>query len=236
MRYIWKRCFAALLAVALAFALLPAARAEEAGGANESETTETEFDVTSTPVTIKTDGAYTITGSSENGNTITVESGTVTITLNGVTVKNSQSCAFDIKGGNVTLILADDTENTFESGSYCAGIHVAEGASLTIQGNGTLYAVSKEVPDARTPHDKTVGAGIGGNGGTDTITIEDNAGSITIKSGTIYATSEGDGAGIGGGWTFEQGKKHGQFQSITINGGTVYAKSERNGAGIGSGC
>ncbi len=191
-------------------------------GANEPETMDTEFDVSTQPVNIDKDGDYTIKGNT-TANTITVTSGTVTITLNGVSVTSNGGCAFDIQSGNVTLILEDGTTNSFTSAGNFAGIRVAEGASLTIKGTGTLNATAKK------PSENTrIGAGIGGN-------YNDNAGRITIESGTIVAKSEGDGAGIGGGHTDSSGK-YAKFQSITISGGKVTAEAGGNGAGIGCGC
>ena len=189
-------------------------------GADEPETIATDLNVGSNSVNISTDGEYTITGSTAS-NTITVTGGTVTITLNGVSVTSNGGCAFDIKGGDVTLILADGTTNSFTSAgsnNLNAGIHVAENAHLTIRGTGALNAVSEYR-----------GAGIGGNQGS-------GAGHITIESGNITAKSNADGAGIGGGHTSESSATGGTFQSITITGGKVTAEGGGNGAGIGNGC
>lgn len=195
---------------------------DDMAGANEPETMDTDLNVENEPVNINTGGNYTITGSTTS-NTITVNGGDVTITLKNVSVTSNGGCAFDIQSGNVTLILEDGTTNSFTSAGNYAGIRVAEGASLTIRGNGTLNATAKK------PSDNTrSGAGIGGN-------YNSNAGSITIESGTIFAKSEGDGAGIGGGHTDSSGK-YAKFQSITISGGKVTAEAGGNGAGIGCGC
>ncbi len=206
---------------------------EGISGINPIALSEEDHNMADGSLTISADGSYTVTGTTTSNKILVKNNAKATITLNNVSVTSS-GCAFDIQSGNVTLILADGTTNSFTSNNYYAGIHVAEGASLTIDGTGTLNAVSKEVTSASEPFDKTLGAGIGGNGGTETITTEDNAGSITIEGGTINAKSEGDGAGIGGGWT--NGSAHGSFRSITINGGKVTAESGGNGAGIGCGC
>ena len=197
----------------MAFTLLPTAAWAAA-----------DYDVAEGSVSIEGDGEYTVTGST-GANTITVTDGNVTLTLDNVSVTSADGCAFDIQGGDVTLVLADGSVNTFESGNHYAGIHVAQGASLTIRGTGALYAT------ANKPSENTAsGAGIGGN-------QTDNAGSITIESGTVVAKSNGDGAGIGGGHANDEaGKIYGKFQSITITGGTVTAESTGNGAGIGCGC
>ncbi len=213
MNRVVKQWLAGLLAVGMAFTLLPVVAWAAA-----------DYDVAEGPVSLEGDGEYTLTGRTD-ANTITVTGGDVTLTLDNVTVTSADGCAFDIQAGNVTLILADDSVNTFESGNHYAGIHVAEGASLTIRGTGALYAT------ANKPSENTAsGAGIGGN-------QTDDAGSITIESGTVAAKSIGDGAGIGGGHANDEaGKIYGKFQSITITGGTVTAESTGNGAGIGCGC
>ena len=213
MNRVVKQWLAGLLAVGMAFTLLPAVAWAAA-----------DYDVAEGPVSLEGDGEYTLTGRTD-ANPITVTGGDVTLTLDNVSVTSADGCAFDIQAGNVTLILADESVNTFESGNHYAGIHVAEGASLTIRGSGALYAT------ANKPSENTAsGAGIGGN-------QTDDAGSITIESGTVVAKSIGDGAGIGGGHANdEKGKIYGKFQSITITGGTVTAASTGNGAGIGCGC
>ncbi len=208
---------------------------EGLSGVNQIALSATDHNMANGSLTISADGSYTVTGTTTSNTILVKNNAQVTITLNNVSVTSS-GCAFDIQSGNVTLILADGTTNSFTSNNYYAGIHVAEGASLTIDGTGTLNAVSKQVTGVSAPFDKTLGAGIGGNGGTDVISTEDNAGSILIKGGTVNAKCEGDGAGIGGGWTWEEHKAHGSFQSITITGGKVTAESGGNGAGIGCGC
>ena len=193
---------------------------DDMAGANEPETMDTEFDVSTQSVNIDKDGDYTIKGNTTT-NTITVTGGTVTITLKNVSVTSDGGCAFDIQSGNVTLILEDGTTNSFTSAGSSnlnAGIHVAENAHLTIRGTGALNAVSEYR-----------GAGIGGNQGS-------GAGHITIESGNITAKSNADGAGIGGGHTSEHSDTGGTFQSITITGGKVTAEGGGNGAGIGCGC
>ena len=70
------------------------------------------------------DGNYTIkqtNNTTATTNTITVTGGDHTITLNGVNIDVSGMsvgvpCAFAIEGGEVTLVLADGSENTLKSG------------------------------------------------------------------------------------------------------------------------
>ena len=247
----WRKWLAGLLAMAMLFAMLPTtvvaadvpqtsvknaaldAKAPEDNwdGVPYGVSSATEYNLSDGSLVISEDCAYIVSGDTTVNN-IVVTGGNVVLTLNGVQVEN-ENCAFDIQGGTVTLILDGDTVNSFSSGNCYAGIHVAEDASLTISGTGVLNATSHRPTGGSYP--SISGAGIGGNGGSDSNQApRDNAGSITITGGTINATSEGDGAGIGGGWT-DQGSRPmcGGFQSIRITGGTVYAKSNSNGAGIG---
>ncbi|MCR5249272.1 MAG: hypothetical protein K6E50_01555, partial [Lachnospiraceae bacterium] len=110
--------------------------------------------------------------------------------------------------GDVILILEKDTVLN------CAdGIHVPEGSSLTIEGEGKLIATSENFLISR--------AGIGGNNG-------ENCGSITINGGIIEATGNQNGAGIGGG-------KNGSGGTIIINKGEITARGGLYAAGIGGG-
>ena len=106
------------------------------------------------------DGNYTIkqtNNTTATTNTITVTGGDHTITLNGVNIDVSGMsvgvpCAFAIEGGEVTLVLADGSENTLKSGwinednpdtgiSY-AGLWVQKQAQVVIDGDtGKLAAV-----------------------------------------------------------------------------------------------
>ena len=211
-------------------------------------------------------GNYTITqtdSTTATQNTITVKSGTPTITLSGVNIKANSNgttqealCAFAIEGGGVTLMLAEGTTNTLQSEigqldntaiiSF-AGIWVNQGASLTIDGSGTLDVKAaatnwdeyKGVSSNYTEYFGNVGlgSGIGACGVFTGSSVNTNyrqystVGDITIKGGTVNAISEaGDsysGAGIGGGTN---------NSNITIKGGTVTAKSKtlaNSSAGIG---
>ena len=138
-----------------------------------------------------------------------------TITLNGLKIDvsaNLGQCAFSLEqvnkvGASVSLVL-EGSDNALRGGGNSAGLHVPEGAALTIGGRGSLTATGSD------------GAGIGGN-------VNEKGGNITINGGTISATSNYSGAGIGGG-------NGGNGGDVIINGGSVHAVST-GGEGIGKG-
>ena len=128
---------------------------------------------------------HTITGTS-NANTITVESGTHNIILQGVNIDVSaqdNTAAFSIAAG-ATVNLTLNGDNTLKSGRDCAGLQVPNGATLVIteSSGGSLNVTGGGL-----------GAGIGGG-------FKGNGGEITISGGTVTATGGGDGAGIGNGF------------------------------------
>ena len=184
-----------------------------------------------------------LTGTLSGNHKISIAAG-ATVTLNNVTIVGSNEVDYQWAGitceGDATIILEGD--NTVK-GFYVEypGIYIAEGATLTIDGTGTLDASSNGY-----------GAGIGGgyiiscgniiiNGGTITATGGDYAGSIgsgwksscgniTISGGTVTATATGVDSGAGIGSSFNQ-----SCGNITISGGTVTATGGIDAAGIGSG-
>ncbi|MGN0666469.1 MAG: DUF4214 domain-containing protein, partial [Huintestinicola sp.] len=189
-------------------------------------------------------------------NTITVAADvSANITLAGVNIDVSGTdgaCAFKIADnstGNVTITLADGSENTLTSGMFCAGLQkngtfISETqGKITIKGgttgtgklnaNGGMYGAGIGGGDDGSGSNITIiggvvtanggmyGAGIGGG--------DDGSGSnITISGGVITANGDMYGAGIGGGY-FSSGS------NITISGGFVTASGKRYGAGIGGG-
>ena len=162
-----------------------------------------------------TDG-MTITGTLADGVNVkvTIAAG-ATVTLSGATIegKNVDNAAYMHAGitclGNATIVLSGTNAVKGFEESY-PGIHVPEGKTLTIRGDGSLDASS----NGR-------GCGIGGSYGSD-------CGNITIEGGSITATGGEGAAGIGGGFNAECG-------DISITGGTVVATGGDNAAGIGSG-
>ena len=140
----------------------------------------------------------------------------VNLVINNLRINNYynyRDCCISFMGKGNKLNLMGSSN--FVGGDDVAGIVVPEDADLTISdfGNGSLYVKGG-----------VGGAGIGG--GSDDHNA--NAGSITINSGKITATTMNGGAGIGGG-------KYGYVKSVTINGGTVSASCPAGGAGIGGG-
>ena len=187
-------------------------------------------DAQKTYLTIMNAGDYEISNvNAESTSTYVVvkpdPAGEVTITLNGVNIDNStpntnQNPAMQIINTSTTTItLADGTTNTLKAGNTHAGLE-NHTSPLVIDGTGSLIATGGYN-----------GAGIGGvyndsHGAAD----QGDGSNITIKSGTIYATSGNDGgaAGIGGGL-------FGKGLNITIDGGEVHATAKNNAAGIGGG-
>lgn len=187
-------------------------------------------------VWINEDGLYLISGDGiQTSNRIRVKTGvTASVTLDNVNI--NVNLPFECgDNSNVTLILADDSINTFMSYGGHAGLRVKPTAKLTIStagqslGNGSLSAYG-----GADSSSSWASAGIGGS-------ELESSGTIIINGGTIFAKGgngrtpgawRGPGAaGIGG----AQGRACGD---ITINGGTVTAIGgdvNPEGAGIGGG-
>jgi hypothetical protein len=130
------------------------------------------------------DGAnITITGTSTNQRRIAVAgNATVNIMLNDVDVRSNNQSPF-LLGNNANVTLALVGTNRFVAGTGHAGIR-ATGATLTINGTGSLTAIGGN--DA---------AGIGGNNGDVGGNITINGGIITARSGNAW------GQGIGSGYS-----------------------------------
>ncbi len=200
-------------------------------GAEEQAVT---YDLSEGSVTISEDETYIITQSDSTAttNNITVEAGVnADITLSGVNIRFGETawggCAFKIADnstGNVTVILAANTENTLKSGASSAGLQKngngEDIGKLTITGEGYLYAASLNA-------DSSYSAGIGGS-------VNNSTGNIEISGGVIEAVGGGFGPGIGcgGNYSFQNSLI---ANDITISGGTVTANGGDYGAGIGGG-
>jgi len=164
-----------------------------------------------------------------------VVNGTATITLNSIIISGlsqGQSPILLNNGANLTLNL--NGNSTLTAGSTSAGIQVPVGASLIVNGPGSVTAQG----GGGVSGGPGGGAGIGGGGLTSGSLINTGtSGSITINSGTVNAKAADNGAGIGGGADGDgPGSLTDISNSITINGGNVTATGGSwGGAGIGGG-
>ena len=124
---------------------------------------------------ISGDGHYRLSGGF--GNTITVTGGSPTIYLENVNIGVGGGNAINITGGNPTIhVTGENAIETRMSSSNCsAGIYVAEGSSVTIEGNGT--------DDVLQVTGGTDGAAIGGYYDSG----DKSCGDIVIKNVTLHA-------------------------------------------------
>ncbi|MCI7767622.1 MAG: hypothetical protein MSJ26_06545, partial [Oscillospiraceae bacterium] len=211
----------------------------------------TDYSYADNVLTILTETPLTISGTTTTDR-IEVASGvSANITLDGVDIdvsSKSNTAAFKIADnstGNVTITLADGSENTLKSGRNCAGLQ-KNGSG---EGIGKLTIKSESGTGKLTATGDEYGAGIGGG--------EYGTGSnITISGGTVTAIGGLEGAGIGGGYSGSGsnitisggivtvngmagagigGGYSGTGSNITISGGTVTATGGSGGAGIGGG-
>ena len=173
-----------------------------------------------------------------------------TVTLDGVTINGTNDEAYPWAGitceGDCNIVLAEGSENKVKGFySIYPGIHVPEGKTLTISGEGELDASSNGfgagigggynissgniVIDGgvinATGGEGAAGIGTGSNNGTLTM------GTITINGGTINATGGNHAAGIGAGFNWDELT----IGAITINGGTINATGGKYASGIGTG-
>jgi hypothetical protein len=106
------------------------------------------------------------------------------------------------------------------SNSIKSVIHVASGTDVTLTGNGYLY-LDKD----------TAGAGIGGDGVSDSGQAPETPGSLTIAGGNLYLSGRGMGAVIGTGG----GGSPAVPGDITVKGGNLNVATSSAAAGIGGG-
>ncbi|MBR4656284.1 MAG: InlB B-repeat-containing protein [Oscillospiraceae bacterium] len=160
--------------------------------------------------TVSADGSAILRQSSADptGNTVTVSSGSVTLTIVDLNVVSSNPSISISRGAKLTLNLMGSSSLTATNNSY-PGIRVYDTAELEIRGSGAVTAKGGKN-----------GAGIGGgSNGT--------CGTVTIHGGTVTATGGENGAGIGGG-------NKGSGGTVTIHGGTVTAVGGSTGIGGGN--
>ena len=196
---------------------------------NQEESTYT---IENNVLTLNSDSEYTISGSCSECQIEVAKEISPTITLNSITIDNSQTGPFVIKkGAKVNLILSGestitDNEKDEDSSDFeGAGLKFKSSSSLTISGDGKLNIIG------------TIKNGIKGasgsnfiiNGGILNITAVNNAlaadNSVTINGGTIIIkTTEGD--GIKSDPDYDDNDSEG---IITINGGTFNISSYSDG-------
>ena len=153
-----------------------------------------------------------LTGTLKSNVKISIAAG-ATVTLKNVQINEE----WDWRSGNYAgITCAGDATITIDGDNTVMGfnqnypgIQVPSGNTLTINGNGRLYARSM------------LGAGIGGGNGI-------SCGNIDIKGGEIRAEGGDRAAGIGGGYM-------GTCGNIDISGGNITARGGSQAAGIGSG-
>ena len=199
-------------------------------------------------------GTVTVSTTAQTNQTIVLE-GTAKLILTGVNISTSAAPPIEIKGNDVVIELAADTQNTLLSTTLSyAGIHVSVGSKVTFTGSGDL-----EVKNTRTDKDSSCGIGGQKSGynkyscGTiifdmdGTITAHGGfrgagigtcmtgsdyyavSGTILIKKGTINATGGTYSSGIG------TGPDGGGSVKICVEGGTITANGDYGSGGIGNG-
>lgn len=222
-----------------------------------------------------TSGSYEVSGTADADESVVVSGNNVTVTLNGVTIEHAAlgnsatldalkttTPAIDVQGSGAKMILKG--QNSVKGSTGCAGVHVAEKASLVISGSGSLTAVGGDGHGSVSGGSAFEGAssvyfggaaGVGGNGdwigenGTlgnhnaEFGTVEIQSGNVTAKGGKEVEDNAAAGAGIGsGGLSLVDYKDGFENGIIKITGGVVEATGGAGnsdniggGAGIGSG-
>ena len=181
--------------------------------------------VNSGMVNIPANEYWLITGTTGTGdNGIVIGDGAIVV-LSGINITTNLGIASINCQGDVTVVLAENTENTVTNSYTCyPGIYVSYGHTVTITGTGTLNV---------TVDDYSAAIGSGGSTSSgDASGALSRCGNIVIESGIITSNSGYIGAAIGTGAS-------GTCGNITIIGGSVTAcassDSDSDAAAIGSG-
>ena len=159
-------------------------------------------------------GTYVIdgTGKGQTTNPIVID-GSPTITFKNVDLK--AETAVSIIGGSPILIF-EETTSLESTGGGKGAISLSDGASITIDGDGTLNLARS----GSTGDNWTVGATIGPAVGS-------NCGNINISNVTINIVGVGYAAGIGS-------SSNGSCGDIIITDATITITGNGGGAGIGT--
>ena len=203
------------------------------GGTENSDFTFSQSDTTGATLTINTGTPLTISGGTAGSpitGQIVIASGVeADLTLNGLYLtgvgaspddssKNAVSAIDLTSTSELTLTLAANSENKLTGGTTPnngiggPGIHVPEGATLTIQGSGKLDVAGGS---NMAGYSGNGGVGIGGANSLDG--NGEACGTVVITSGTVSVTGGTSAYGIGGGW----GATIGLMGTVIITGGTV---------------
>lgn len=187
--------------------------------------------------TITEGGSYAIRGTLQDGQFVVDTSEAVTLELNNVSITNSKGAAIYCKGGEVTVVLKENTVNTLTDGGntdsnaalYCE-------SNLTIEGEGQLEVTGNQAHGIKSEENLNIN---GGNitaaavkdaiHGKNNVTIND--GTITVSNANEGIESKGD-VIINGGSVYLVCSDDGinGATDITINGGTIYAQSTKGDA------
>jgi hypothetical protein len=169
------------------------------------ETDGDNLSVDGTKVTISASGTYYVDGTLDDGQSDvnvpdeTVDSGTVKIFLNGVSITGKSAPAIYIENAeNTSINLVEGTENylydgdTAYEGDYADNAVIHAKDDLTIKGDGSLSITANNQYGIQCNNDLKF------NGGDITITTESadavrGKTSVTVKDGTIEIDSAGDG-------------------------------------------
>ena len=145
--------------------------------ANSEGTQTINLSTLTAPYEIDDSGTYYATGTGQYG--IRVTNGEPNIYLEDAQISVSSGPAINIEGGNPTIHVRG--ENTIGTGgslsNYAAGIYVAQGSSVTIEGSGTS--------DVLRVTGGADGAAIGGY--SPALNSHNPCGDITIHNVTLYA-------------------------------------------------
>ena len=167
-----------------------------------TDITTDNYEISKNVLSIKSKGDYKISGSCSECQISIAKGLTVTITLNSITIDNSNTGPFVIKkNANVNLVLEGESriedkesaENEESDDFEGAGIKFKNSSSLTISGSGKLTVVGNTKNGIKGAALTTLTI----NGGTLDITATKNAlacdNIIEINDGTIIINSQSDG-------------------------------------------
>ena len=195
----------ALLASVLPIGAVPVQAAEDTGVFTVTGgTSGTDYTYSDGVLTINSDTALII--SNTNPNTATNDRIVIgnnvnaSLTFNGVNISapTDQSAIYVPSGSSLKITLADDSTNSTiggngSTGSAAPAIRLPDGATLTIEGTGTLNVIGGS--STGNPG----GTGIGGYlyyaGPSPTA---ESCGTVIVLSGTVTVTGGSNSAGIGG--------------------------------------